>query len=222
MRWYRRTWFWIVIALLGFVVFCSFNPLKALFSHAFLVMQLHRLGGYAAILFVLIYTMLMLLGFPSNVMSVVGGAVFGLVWGTVWSLMGATLGAIGAFWVARYLLRDWAEARFGQHPALSRFNQTISHNSLSFVLAVRLTPLSPFSLVNFLFGLTSIDLKPYGIGTFVGIIPLTLAYTWLGVSGNQAVHGGNFLPFVVVPIFLILFSILSFLAKKKRWSVKQR
>jgi uncharacterized membrane protein YdjX (TVP38/TMEM64 family) len=216
MKWYQRTWLWLIMALLGLVFLCSFGSLKDLYDQTFLVMQLHKIGSYAALLFVLFFTGATLVGFPSNVMIVAGGAVFGLVWGTVWSVVGSTLGAIGAFLLARYLLRDWTEARFGQHLTLCRFNQAISHNSLSCVLAVRLTPISPFSLVNFLFGLTPIDLKPYAVGTFFGIIPRTLAYTWLGISGNQAVHGGNLLPFVVVLILLILLSILPFFARKKQ------
>ncbi len=221
MNWRRRIWLWLFLALL-IVLICSLSPLKELFDEAFIVTQLHKFGGYSALIFILIYILVTLLGLPSNVMTVAGGAVFGLLWGSLYSIVGATLGAVGAFWVARHLLHRWAKRYLGQHPALSRFDRAISHNSFSFILAVRFTPISPFSLVNFLFGLTSVNLKPYIIGTFLGIIPSTLAYAWLGVTGSEAFHGGDRLPFAIALTFLTLLSLLPIMARKRGYTYKSR
>ncbi|MBC6418975.1 MAG: TVP38/TMEM64 family protein [Prochloron sp. SP5CPC1] len=85
-------------------------------------------------------------------------------------------------------------------------------------LAVRFAPISPFNVVNFLFGLTPIHWVPYSLGTFIGIIPGTLAYTWLGTSGSEALAGGERLPFILALGFLTLLSIIPFLARKKQHS----
>jgi len=199
---------WLAIALLGVVLLCFVSPLKAVFDQAFLVGQLQRSGSWGVFLFIVVYILLTIIGIPGTVLTVAGGAVFGLVWGTFWSVIGATLGAIGAFWTARYLLRDWAVGRFSHHPALIKFNQAVTHKPLNFVLAVRFAPISPFNVVNFLFGLTPICWIRYAIGTFVGIIPGTLAYTWLGVTGTQALQGGDHLPLVIALLFLTLLSVL--------------
>lgn len=210
-----KTVLWLALAVFVVAALCLYTPINLLFNQAFLVMELNGLGDYAALMFVLGFAIATTFGFPGNVATIVGGAVFGLYWGTLWSLLGATLGAIGAFLLARYLLHDWALRRFGQQPLLQRINQAIVHKPMSFLLAVRFTPLSPFSLVNFLFGLTPVDLKTYTIGTFLGIIPLTIANTWLGVAGKQALSGGDRLPFFLALGALTLLSVMPFLLRQK-------
>ncbi|MBF2029310.1 MAG: TVP38/TMEM64 family protein [Oscillatoriales cyanobacterium C42_A2020_001] len=214
VRRHYKTLGWLGLFVAALVVVCLFSPFKMLFDEAFLTAEFKHLGTYAPLLFVLVFTIALTLGFPGNVLAVVGGAVFGLAWGTVWSLLGSTLGAVGAFWLGRYLLHDQVMHRFGNHPLLQRLNQAIGRSPFLFTLAVRFTPLSPFSLVNFLFGLTAIDLKTYTLGTFLGLIPLTLAYSWLGVSGYAAFHGGDRSPLYLVFGVLTVLSILPMFVQK--------
>lgn len=204
-----------MLAFLTVCLLCGLTPLRDLLNEQFLVQQLQGWGHWSVCLFVLIYMLATVLGVPGTVLTIVGSVVFGLVWGTFWSVVGATLGAIGAFGVARYLLRNWALRRFGHHKVLARFNQAVMHKPLAFVLAVRFAPICPFNLVNFLFGLTPINWVDYAIGTFFGIIPGTLAYAWLGVTGKEALQGGDRLPFFVALALLSLLSILPLLAKRR-------
>ncbi len=148
-------------------------------------------------------------------MTIAAGTVFGLVWGTVLSVIGATLGAIAAFSMARYGLRNWIEHRYGKHKALKQFNQAVRKRPWQFVLAIRFAPISPFNIVNFLFGLTPIHWMPYSVGTFFGIVPGTLVYTWLGVTGSQALTGGNRLPFTIALGLLSLLSLLPVVLRRQ-------
>lgn len=207
--------FWLAIAVLGCLLFCAFGPFKAIFDRSFLVNHLHRAGDWAVGLFLLSFTIATVLGIPGILFPIVAGAFFGLFWGTFWSVLGATLGAMGAFWTARYLLRDWTERRFGDRKALQRFNQAVRDRPLTFVLAIRFAPISPFTVVNFLFGLTPIHWATYSVGTFVGLIPGTLAYTWVGVTGDRALHGGDRLPLFFALGFLTLLCLLPMWARKK-------
>ncbi|PSB34301.1 TVP38/TMEM64 family protein [Stenomitos frigidus] len=210
-----KTVLWITVAVFVVALICLYTPVNLLFNQAFLVMELNHLGPYAALFFIVGFAIITTLGFPGNVSTIAGGAVFGLYWGSLWSLIGATLGAVGAFLLARHLLHDWASQRFGQKALLQRINQAMTHRPMNFILAVRFTPLSPFSLVNFLFGLTPVDLKTYTIGTFFGIIPLTIANTWLGVAGKEALSGGDRRPFFLALGVLTLLSVLPLLVKQK-------
>lgn len=207
---------WVVLFLSTLIAVCVYSPINLLFNEALLTAEFKQLGGSAPFFFVLLFTIALSLGFPGNVLAVVGGAVFGLTWGTIWSLTGSTLGAIAAFWIARNLLHNWVKKHFDQNPWMRRLNQAITHYPFTFVLATRFTPLSPFSLVNFLFGLTPIDLKTYAVGTFLGLIPLTLAYSWLGVAGLKAFHGGDRGSFYLAMAFLTVLSVLPIIAPKRQ------
>ncbi|MEO8889922.1 MAG: TVP38/TMEM64 family protein [Coleofasciculaceae cyanobacterium] len=208
--------FWLASAILGLLLLCWLTPLKVLFDQKFLEQQLQQLGNWAICLFVLVYTLATVVGVPGTVLTVAGGAVFGIIWGALWSVIGATLGAIGAFWVARYLSRDLAEKWFGRHKYLQQFNEAVRDKPLNFVLAVRFAPICPFNLVNFLFGLTPISCLDYAIGTFFGIIPGTLAYTWLGVAEGTALQEGDRFSFFLALTFLTLLSVLPVWVKRKR------
>ena len=208
-----RLWVALCILLLLFLLF--FSPLGERLHHEQLVMDLEMLGVWAPALFVLLNIVATSLGIPGTVLTVAGGAVFGLLWGTVWSAIGLSFGAISAFLLARYLFHDWAIARYGKHPLLVRLNRSIKRHAIKLILAVRLFPISPFNLVNFLFGLTRAPLAEYSVGTAIGIIPGVVLYTWIGVSGREMVEGGGSFSFSMAIATLTLLSILPIFAR--RW-----
>ncbi|MGK7910911.1 MAG: TVP38/TMEM64 family protein [Synechococcus sp.] len=206
---------WMAIAILLILVLLFVSPLGERLHHEQLVMDLEMLGPWAPALFVLINIAATSLGIPGTVLTVVGGAVFGLLWGTVWSAIGLSVGAICAFLIARYLFHDWAIARYGKHPLLLGLNRSIERHAMKLILAVRLFPISPFNLVNFLFGLTRTPLLEYGLGTAIGIIPGVVLYTWVGLSGREMLEGGGGLSFSLALTALTLLSILPIFAR--RW-----
>lgn len=199
---------WLAIALLTSFFLLTVSPLKVLFDPLFLVEYLRQNQCCVIVPFIIAYTILTVVGIPGTVLTVAGGVVFGLWWGTLWSVIGATLGALGAFWTARYLLRDYIKRKFSKNKIVTRFNQAIADKPIRFILTVRFAPISPFNVVNFVFGLTPVHWFTYTMTTFIGIIPGTLAYTWLGTSGREAIEGGDRLPLILAVSFLTLLSIL--------------
>jgi uncharacterized membrane protein YdjX (TVP38/TMEM64 family) len=212
----RSPFFYFLVGLGIAFLLCHFTPLRLLFDQGALVMKLHMAGHWGIALLILAHIFATALGIPGAVLVIAGGAVFGLVWGTIGSVVGATLGAILAFSIARFLMREWVEQRFGHHPALKKLNQMVGCNRFNCVLSLRFTPISPFNLVNFLFGLTPIDLKSYAIGTFIGIIPGTIAYTWVGASGARALRGEGTVPLLLALSLLALLSLLPIMLKARR------
>ena len=124
---------------------------------------------------------------PGSVYALAGGALLGPILGTVLNLSGATLGAVLAFLAARHGMRDWVRARTGAR--LEPLVAGVEAEGWRFVAFVRLVPLFPFTLMNYAFGVTRIGLVPYGVTTFMCMIPGSLAYTWLGFAGREAFAG---------------------------------
>ena len=156
---------------------------RQLLQPATIERQLQRFGGWAPILFLLLYATVVFV----PVLTVAGGALFGPIWGTLWNLTGATLGATLAFVIARYVASDWIAARIGER--LGRLMRGVEEEGWRFVALVRLVPLFPFNLMNYAPGLTRIRLREYVITSFVCMAPGALAYTYLGYAGREAASG---------------------------------
>ena len=191
------------------------RSLSVLFDRTVLTESLAGAGRSSAGLFVLAHVVANAVGVPGTLLVIVGGAVYGLWWGALWSVIGASLGAIVAFWLARHLFFDWFKTRFYHKPIFKRLDAALCQNALFCVLMVRFSPVSPFNVVNFAFGLTPVPIRAYALGTFLGIIPGTLAYTWLGVTGAMALEGSEVGPLVVCLLMLMTLSTLPLLAKKR-------
>jgi uncharacterized membrane protein YdjX (TVP38/TMEM64 family) len=178
---------------------------------------LKQSGPWQPIVFIATNCVVNTIGVPGTLLVVVGGAVFGLAWGTLWSLIGATLGAIGAFGLSRYLLHGWFVSRFSHHPQLLSCNRLMDQQGLLMVLTIRFAPLAPFNLINFLLGLTAVRPPIYALGTFIGIIPGTFAYTWLGASGQTALQGKGSIALIMSLTLLTLLSLMPiWLARRQR------
>lgn len=151
--------------------------------------ELSQLGGWTAVLFVLLYALATVLFVPGSVFSLVGGAIFGPVWGTIWNLAGATLGASLAFLAARYLAAEWVAKKSSER--LNRILRGVEAEGWRFVAFVRLVPLFPFNLLNYALGLTRITFRVYLFTSAICMVPGVLAYTWLGHAGRQAAAGSE-------------------------------
>lgn len=158
------------------------------------------------------------IGIPGTVFVVVGGAVYGLWWGTLWSVIGATLGAIAAFCLARYLLHGWFSNQFKHNVYVQKISHALCKKGFSCVLTIRISPISPFNIVNFALGLTPVSVRDYALGTALGIIPGTLIYTWLGVTGAEALSGGKLLPLFCCLMVLAVVSAIPLIISRRQFS----
>ncbi|PSB04639.1 TVP38/TMEM64 family protein [Merismopedia glauca] len=204
-----------LLFLVGIVLVFWFTPLRQLLNKDFLTDELQKWGFWAVPIFVLTYIIVTVLGLPITAHTLAGGVLFGIVWGTIWSTIGATLGAIAAFCLVRYWLQNWAMANFGSHKLLANLNQAVDSRPFNLTLALRFAPIAPFNLINFLLGLTTIDLKVYSLATLIGVIPGTIAYTWLGITGTDALQGKDKLNFAIALLFFTFISLLPFLMKRR-------
>lgn len=151
--------------------------------------SIRDLGLWAPFAHVAIFAIGTVLFVPGAIFGLIGGALFGPLWGTVFNLAGATLGATASFLAARYLAMDWVRRKAGGR--LEQLIAGVEAEGWRFVAFTRLTPLFPFNLLNYALGLTRIPLPQYVLASLVCMAPGTLAYTWLGHAGREALTGDD-------------------------------
>lgn len=177
----------LALVLLGAIAWVIVN--RQQFEGAAIVQRLADLGGWAPVAFISLYTIATILFLPGSILGLAGGALFGPLWGAVYTLLGATIGATLAFLAARYIASDWVVARAGGR--LEQLVEGVEAEGWRFVAFVRLVPIFPFNLLNYALGLTRIRLVDYVLASFVCMIPGTLAYSYLGYAGWEALAGGE-------------------------------
>ena len=141
-------------------------------------------GAVGWVVFVFVYILVVILPLPAAAMSVVGGLAFGW-WGYPLSMLGSILGAIPPYLIGRHLLREPLMRRF-PGPRVAAADRAISNNPVLFVGLLRLTPILPFTVQNWLLGLTAVRFWPYVWATLAGLAPGTLAMVWIGEMGGLA------------------------------------
>ncbi|MFQ2180359.1 FAD-dependent oxidoreductase [Aeromonas sp. s13] len=166
----------------------------------------------ASLLFVLIYVLSTALSLPgASLLTLGGSAVFGVAWGLLLVSFASTIGATLAFLSARFLLRDWVTARFGDK--LATFQSGMAKEGAFYLLSLRLIPIFPFFLVNLLMGLTPIRVSTYYWVSQLGMLPGTFVYVLAGSELGQLTSTGNILsPGLMVALTLL--GLMPWLVKK--------
>ncbi|HBQ98125.1 MULTISPECIES: TVP38/TMEM64 family protein [unclassified Roseofilum] len=164
----------------------GFNPQELLRSA---LQSIENLGPIGAIAFILLYIVATVAFLPGSILTLGAGVVFGVAFGSVYVFIGATLGATAAFLVGRYLARDWIAKKIEGNTKFSAIDRAVGEEGLKIVLLTRLSPVFPFNLLNYAYGLTQVSLKDYFIGS-IGMIPGTIMYVYIGsLAGNLATIG---------------------------------
>lgn len=152
------------------------------------------LGSVGAIAFILLYIIATVAFLPGSILTLGAGVVFGVVLGSLYVFIGATLGATAAFLVGRYLARGWVSKKIEGNSKFKAIDKAVGREGLKIVLLTRLSPVFPFNLLNYAFGITGVSIKDYVIGS-VGMIPGTIMYVYIGsLAGNLAMIGSESQP----------------------------
>jgi uncharacterized membrane protein YdjX (TVP38/TMEM64 family) len=156
-----------------------------------LIQRARNVGATGYLAFILGYGLWCAFGLPPAILSLGAAAAFGFWIGLLVVLAGANFGALLAFLMARHFARDWFTRVVGKRMALAQINRAVSERGWKIVMITRLPPVSPFSIVNYAYGLSSVELRDYMIGTAIGIIPGTAAYIYLGTILGDVAEGNR-------------------------------
>ncbi|NJO48707.1 MAG: TVP38/TMEM64 family protein [Leptolyngbyaceae cyanobacterium RM2_2_4] len=172
---------------MGVAILCHYFNLQTLLQSALLWVK--NLGSVGIVAFVVIYNLATVLFIPGSLLTMGGGALYGMFWGSVYVVIAATLGATIAFLIGRYYARDWVAKQLQGHSKFQAIDQAVAKEGLRIVLLTRLSPIFPFNLLNYAFGVTCVSLKDYVVGS-MGMIPGSVIYVYLGsLVGDIALLG---------------------------------
>ncbi len=147
---------------------------------------------------------------PGISFAILAGLLFGPVLGTICCTVAATLGAVAAFLLGRYFLKDTVEAAARKNPYLRHwlFDET-GKKQIWILMITRLVPLFPYNLQNFAYGVTDMPLKTYAAGSFLFMLPGTAMYT-LGTAGlaDPGIRTACFLGTAILAIAVMAAGVL--------------
>ena len=173
-----------------------------------------KLGPWGPVIFVGLYVVATVLFVPGSVLTLGAGAVFGVALGSVCVSISATLGATAAFLVGRYLARDAIARKIEKNEKFATIDRAVADEGWKIVLLTRLSPVFPFTLLNYAFGLTRVKLSHYVLASWIGMIPGTVMYVYLGslvnvgaghrqrTTGEWVLYGVGLLATVTVTVFV--------------------
>ena len=148
-------------------------------------------GPAGPFIFIAAYAVATLALIPASALTLAAGFIYGPVTGTAIVSAASTLGATLAFLVSRYLARPFVTQKLQSFPKLAAVQSKVSEDGAKVVFLLRLSPLVPFTLLNYALGVTEVPLASF-IGTsWAGMLPGTVAYVYLGSTGRTAAAAGT-------------------------------
>jgi len=149
-------------------------------------------GALGAAVFVALYVAATVFAFPASLLTLGAGAVYGFWLGFALVSISSTLGATAAFLVARYLARDWVAARIAGNPRFQALDHGVASEGWKLVFLTRLSPLFPFNLQNYGYGLTRVPAPHFALASWIGMMPGTMMFVYLGhIAGSIAEASEN-------------------------------
>ena len=152
---------------------------------------INNLGWTGYLVFIAFYIFSTVAFLPGSVLTLAAGTLFGVVGGTVAVSIASVTGATFAFLVSRYFLRGTVEKKLGTNPKFKAIDQAIGREGPKIIFLLRLSPVIPFNLSNYLYGLSSIKLVPYIIASWIGMFPGTIMYVYFGSIAKNAVEAAS-------------------------------
>jgi uncharacterized membrane protein YdjX (TVP38/TMEM64 family) len=142
--------------------------------------RVQALGPWAPVVLGAVYVLACVLFVPGSLLTLGAGFLFGIALGTITVSLASTVGASVAFLLGRTLARQWVEKQVAASPRFRALDQAVQEQGFKIVLLTRLSPVFPFVLLNYAFGLTRVSFRDYVLASWIGMLPGTVMYVYLG------------------------------------------
>jgi uncharacterized membrane protein YdjX (TVP38/TMEM64 family) len=147
------------------------------------------LGAAGVVIVSVAYVICTILLVPGVPLTLAVAVAYGW-WALAICFFGGMTAALISFLISRYLARDRVKRFLDRHPTMKAIDTVTYEESFKTILLSRLTPVTPFAVENYAFGVTGVRLVPFLVATAIGIVPGTIQNVWIGVIGRTAAEGG--------------------------------
>ncbi|KAI4317749.1 hypothetical protein L6164_025594 [Bauhinia variegata] len=171
----------LLLLLAAVVAACFTLPVEKMLKD-FLIWVDHDLGRWGPLVLAVAYIPLTVLAVPASVLTLGGGYLFGLPVGFVADSIGATVGAGAAFLLGRTIGRSFVISRLKDYPQFKAVAIATQRSGFKIVFLLRLVPLLPFNMLNYLLSVTPVPLGEYVLASWLGMMPITLALVYVGTT----------------------------------------
>ncbi|KAL8240075.1 hypothetical protein R6Q59_013430 [Mikania micrantha] len=175
----RITLLFLLIA--GIAVACFTLPVEKTLKN-FLLWVEEDLGPWGPLALAVAYIPLTILAVPASILTLGGGYLFGLPMGFLADSIGAVIGATAAFILGRTIGRSYVISKLGDYPQFRAVAIAIQKSGFKIVLLLRLVPLLPFNMMNYLLSVTPISIWEYSLASWLGMMPITFALVYVGTT----------------------------------------
>src|SRR6266576_2774361 len=150
-----------------------------------------QMGVAGIFIFIGVYAVATVLLAPGAILTIGAGFAFGLWKGFLAISAGATFGASLAFLVARFIAREKIEAIARRNETFRKIDNAIGKEGAMLIFLLRLSPVIPFNLSNYFYGLTAVRFWPYVLANWIGMMPGTFLYVYIGTVGKAAISAAG-------------------------------
>ena len=173
----------LIVFIVGMLAAVATLPVREWLSIGIAWIESHR--TLAWLVYIAAYTAAAVLVIPGTILTLAAGFVFGIPIGVMLVSIGSLMGAAAAFLVGRFLARDWVTQRIADLPSFNALDKATRHEGFIIVLLTRLSPLFPFNLLNYAFGLTAVRFRDYVLASWIGMAPAIVLYVYIGSAAKS-------------------------------------
>lgn len=174
----------VLVVVVGLIVAVNVLPVEKHLNS--LLEWVEGLGAWGPVILAAAYIVACVFFVPGSALTIGAGFLFGVVTGTIVVSCGSVLGASAAFWIGRTVARGWIGAKVSGNAKFAAIDDAVGRQGFKMVLLTRLTPIFPFNMLNYAFGLTKVRFVHYFFASWIGMLPGTIMYVYLGHAARSA------------------------------------
>jgi uncharacterized membrane protein YdjX (TVP38/TMEM64 family) len=178
-----------VLAAAGIVAIVVLSPARQWTIE--LVSWIRDRGPTSAMVFAAAYVLAAVLLLPGSALTLGAGFIYGAFWGSLLVIPSATIGALAAFAISRRIARGWVARKVAGDHRFAALDRAIGRTGFKITLLTRLSPIFPYSFLNYALGITDVRMRDYAVATAVGMLPGTIMYVYLGSLVTTATDLGE-------------------------------